>query len=388
MRWIDRWIIDGFVRFASGAVAALSSPARAHSNRISSDLCILVRRRTGCCARLLFDPLIKLMIPHLLSLVLFLPVCGMLVLLAIPNERPKAAARLGESRCTGDVRRVFAAVPGVQPERQRFSVCRAGAMDTVHRRAISGWPRWNFAADGVADDADSASSRRSVRGDPITERTRLYYAMLLLLETGVLGVFLSLDLFLFYIFWDSCSSRCIFLSASMAESGAAMRPSNSFLYTLLGSVFMLLGFLALYFQYGARLWRLYVRTQKLLSLNLAPHAEQWIFFALFLGFAVKIPMFPLHTWLPDAHTEAPTAGSVLLASSVAENGYLRILALLAPAASESFNQPWIVNTDGHAFPYRHHLWRACLPHPARLEAAWWHIPRLAISASARSAFSL
>jgi NADH-quinone oxidoreductase subunit M len=168
--------------------------------------------------------------------------------------------------------------------------------------------------------------------------------MLLLLETGVLGVFLSLDLFLFYIFWDVVLIPMYFLIGIYGGERRSYAAIKFFLYTLLGSVFMLLGFLGLYFQYGARYGSYTFELQKLLSLNLAPNVEQWIFIALFLGFAVKIPMFPLHTWLPDAHTEAPTAGSVLLASLLLKMGTYGFLRFSLPLLPKAASEPWIVNT--------------------------------------------
>ena len=93
---------------------------------------------------------------------------------------------------------------------------------------------------------------------------------------------------------------------------------------------MLLGFLALYFEYAAQYGVYTFDLQKLMSLNLPLRTEEWIFFALFFGFAVKVPMFPLHTWLPDAHTEAPTAGSVLLASLLLKMGTYGFLRFSLP----------------------------------------------------------
>jgi NADH-quinone oxidoreductase subunit M len=107
---------------------------------------------------------------------------------------------------------------------------------------------------------------------------------------------------------------------------------------------MLLGILALYFQYGARYGAYTFDIEKLLTLNLPLNIEQWIFFALFLGFAVKVPMFPLHTWLPDAHTEAPTAGSVLLASLLLKMGTYGFIRFSLPLLPKASSAPWIVNT--------------------------------------------
>ncbi|MDQ2944542.1 MAG: NADH-quinone oxidoreductase subunit M, partial [Acidobacteriota bacterium] len=178
----------------------------------------------------------------------------------------------------------------------------------------------------------------------VTDRAKLYYAMILLLETGIIGVFVSLDLFLFYLFWDVVLIPMYFIIGVFGGPRRSYAAIKFFLYTLLGSLFLLLGFLALYFQYGAATGIYTFELTTLMHANLPLGAQQWIFWALFLGFAVKVPMFPLHTWLPDAHVEAPTAGSVLLASlmlKMGTYGFIRFSLPMVPGASTT---PAVVNT--------------------------------------------
>jgi len=157
----------------------------------------------------------------------------------------------------------------------------------------------------------------------IKERVKEYYVFFLLLEVGMLGVFCALDLFLFYIFWEVMLVPMYFIIGVWGGPRKLYAAIKFFLYTLLGSVLMLLGIIALYFFAGDVLGE---RTFDIVKLHeLGPHTAvwswgQWVFLAFFLGFAIKVPMFPFHTWLPDAHVEAPTAGSVILAGVLLKMG--------------------------------------------------------------------
>ena len=156
----------------------------------------------------------------------------------------------------------------------------------------------------------------------IQDRTKEYYAWFLLLQTGMLGVFMSLDLFLFFVFWEAMLVPMYLLIGIWGGPRKLYAAIKFFLYTLFGSVLMLLGILFLYFQHHAETG---VYTFGLDALySTAPHitgtAALMLFLAFFLGFAIKVPMFPFHTWLPDAHVEAPTAGSVILAGVLLKMG--------------------------------------------------------------------
>ena len=170
----------------------------------------------------------------------------------------------------------------------------------------------------------------------ITERMKEYYVLFLLLESGILGVFLSLDAFLFYVFFEAVLIPMYFIIGIWGGPRRLYAAIKFFLYTLTGSVVMLLGLLALYFFHSQQYGFYSFEIAELMKLNLTPVAQQWIFWALFFGFAIKVPMFPFHTWLPDAHVEAPTAGSVVLASlllKMGTYGFIRFSLPLLPVGS-------------------------------------------------------
>lgn len=161
----------------------------------------------------------------------------------------------------------------------------------------------------------------------ITERTRLYFAMLLVMETAVLGVFCSLDLFLFFAMWELELIPMYFLIGLWGGPRREYAATKFILYTMLASAFMLLAFLAIYFLSTPHTFDLIVllENQNSLLANLAPWLQITLFICLFLCFAVKLPMVPFHTWLPDAHVEAPTAISVILAGVLLKMGAYGIM---------------------------------------------------------------
>src|SRR5579862_7896961 len=170
----------------------------------------------------------------------------------------------------------------------------------------------------------------------IQDRVKEYYAMFLLLETGMIGVFVSLDFFLFYVFWELVLVPMYFIIGVWGGPRKLYAAIKFFLYTLAGSVLMLLGILTLYFQYHEQFGKYTFEIANLMKLDMPLALQQWVFWAFFIGFAIKVPMFPFHTWLPDAHVEAPTAGSVILASvllKMGTYGFLRFSLPLLPRAS-------------------------------------------------------
>src|SRR5437762_128687 len=172
----------------------------------------------------------------------------------------------------------------------------------------------------------------------IEERTKEYYAMFMLLQVGMLGVFMSLDFFLFYVFWEVMLVPMYFIIGVWGGPRKLYAAIKFFLYTLTGSVLMLLGILTLYFRYAKDTGHYTFNLLDLMSHAGAwPFAMQvWVFAAFAIGFAIKVPMFPFHTWLPDAHVEAPTAGSVILAGvllKMGTYGFIRFSLPLLPRAS-------------------------------------------------------
>src|SRR5262245_33430434 len=160
----------------------------------------------------------------------------------------------------------------------------------------------------------------------IHDRLKEYFVFMLLLETGMIGVFVSLDLFLFYVFWEVMLIPMYFLIGVWGGERRIYAAIKFVLYTMIGSVLMLVAIIALYFMHGDATGTFtfsYPQIQSALAsgaMVLSPSIEFWLFVAFFLAFAVKVPLFPFHTWLPDAHVEAPTAGSVLLAGVLLKMG--------------------------------------------------------------------
>jgi NADH-quinone oxidoreductase subunit M len=177
----------------------------------------------------------------------------------------------------------------------------------------------------------------------IHERPREYFAWLLLLETSILGVFMSLDLLLFFIMWEIEVIPMYFLISIWGSGRREYSAIKYVLYTLLGSALMLAGILSLYFTTGSL--SLVDITNQGLGLVQAVMPAAAIFWLLFIGFAVKLPMFPLHTWLPDAHTDAPTAVSVILAGVLIKMGgygMIRLCVGFFPPVAQQYAQLLII----------------------------------------------
>jgi|SRR5579884_557037 len=174
----------------------------------------------------------------------------------------------------------------------------------------------------------------------IQDRVKEYYAFFLLLQTGMLGVFMALDFFLFYVFWEVMLVPMYFIIGVWGGPRKLYAAIKFFLYTLFGSVLMLLGILTLYYHYYSQFGTYTFDIQELTRMSIPLTMQKWVFWAFFLGFAIKVPMFPFHTWLPDAHVEAPTAGSVILAGvllKMGTYGFIRFsLPLLPDAAKDGF----------------------------------------------------
>ena len=173
----------------------------------------------------------------------------------------------------------------------------------------------------------------------IDKRVQLFMSMLLVMETAMLGVFVALDFVLFYVFWEAMLIPMYLLIGVWGGPNRLYAAIKFFLYTLAGSVLLLVAILALYFQGG--------HTFDILALSRGTYSASlpmWLFLAFFAACAVKVPMFPFHPWLPDAHVEAPTAGSVILASvllKMGTYGFLRFTLPMLPDATVSFTKPMI-----------------------------------------------
>ncbi|MEO8286712.1 MAG: NADH-quinone oxidoreductase subunit M [Chloroflexota bacterium] len=174
-----------------------------------------------------------------------------------------------------------------------------------------------------------------VSWEPIQKRVREYYMVILFLQAGMMGVFVSLDFFVFYIFWEIMLVPMALLIGIWGSSNRVYAAVKFFLYTLSGSLLMLVAIIALYLQHG---------TLDILMLQqLGPgdprDFQNWVFLAFAAAFAVKVPMWPFHTWLPDAHVEAPTAGSIILAGVLLKMGafgFIRFALPITPAGTATF----------------------------------------------------
>jgi NADH-quinone oxidoreductase subunit M len=277
---------------------------------------------------------------HLLSVILFTPLLGALLLLFIPRESQNL------HRLVGNLFGVLGFLVSL-PLILRFPTGSGG----YEFKESADWipsigAKYSLGADGISMLLVMLTTLLGMIAiasswSAIQQRTKEYYILLLLLQTGMLGVFLSLDFFLFYVFWEVMLVPMYFLIGVWGSERRLYAAIKFFLYTLAGSVIMLLAILALYFNYARTLPQGAIGTFDIPTLLAA--AQQfpdslkiWLFWGFFFAFAIKVPMFPFHTWLPDAHTEAPTAGSVILAGvllKMGTYGFLRFSLPLLPSDS-------------------------------------------------------
>src|SRR5262249_21685816 len=271
---------------------------------------------------------------HVLSVVLFTPLVGSVIALAIPRERDNAHRVLGN--LFGFLGLIVSLpllwwfrpdTPGFQFVENYEWIPSIGARYTVGIDGISLLLVMLTTLLGAISILSSWSA--------IQIRKKEYYLLFLLLQTGMLGVFLSLDFFLFYVFWEVMLVPMYFLIGVWGSDRRLYAAIKFFLYTLAGSVLMLLAILAVYFNYGktSGIYTFDIPALLQAATGFSPRLQWWLFWGFFFAFAIKVPMFPFHTWLPDAHTEAPTAGSVILAGvllKMGTYGFIRFSLLLLP----------------------------------------------------------
>jgi NADH-quinone oxidoreductase subunit M len=279
-----------------------------------------------------------------ITLAVFLPALGAIVVALVPRDRDRMVRGLGI---------LFTAVPlligiGIL---MGFEYGAPGAFGEGAREALqysvdASWisaigARYFVGLDGISLPLFFLTLLLSFlcmiytwRYLPEPGRPKAFVALLLLLETGMAGCFVAFDLVLFFVFWELVLVPMYFLIGMWGGPNREYAAIKFFLYTLFGSVFMLLGFLAMYFRADPHTFDMIALQQAGFSGTFATV----VFGALFLGLAIKVPMWPFHTWLPDAHTEAPTVGSVLLAGillKMGTYGFVRIaLPILPDAAHE------------------------------------------------------
>jgi NADH-quinone oxidoreductase subunit M len=280
---------------------------------------------------------------RLLTVVTFLPFAGALLLMLVPR-RHEAALRLG---ALGIALATFAvSLPlyfrfdGTSADYQFEEIARwMPTLGVTYHVGIDGISLLLVLLTTFLTPIALASSWHAIE-----ERSKEFAITLLLLETGMIGVFVSLDLFLFYVFWEAMLIPMYFIIGVWGGENRIYAAVKFVLYTMVGSVLMLLAILAVYYQHGA-VTGLYTFDLPTLARWVMPpgRAQSLMFLAFALAFAIKVPLFPLHTWLPDAHVEAPTAGSIILAGvllKMGTYGFLRFCLPLFPDASLAFG-PWI-----------------------------------------------
>jgi len=177
--------------------------------------------------------------------------------------------------------------------------------------------------------------------DPVNPKA--FLILILILETGMIGTFVAQDLVLFFVFFEVVLLPMFFMIAVWGGEDRRYASLKFFLFTLFGSALMLVSFLALFFLTGADTFSIAGLADAVAAGGVSHTAQLWIFGGMFLGFAIKVPMFPFHTWLPDAHTQAPTVGSVILAAvllKLGTYGFVRIAIPILPEAAVAW-APWI-----------------------------------------------
>jgi len=284
-----------------------------------------------------------------ITITTFLPIAGALVILLVPKDKDKMIRGLGVVIMS--LAFIGAAVIAFQ-----FDYGRSGELQFVQDAKwipVIG-ARYHVGIDGISMPLFVLTyllgllcAIYTARYVPSPGKTKAFVALTLLLITGMAGTFIAFDLILFFVFWELVLVPMYFLIAVWGSANRQYASIKFFLYTLFGSVFMLLGFLALYFNGpvvdGKHTFDLQALTAFGATGGYAHTFQLIVFGAIALGFAVKVPMWPFHTWLPDAHTEAPTIGSVLLAGimlKMGTYGFVRIALPMLPEAAQEW-APWI-----------------------------------------------
>ncbi|HWI41169.1 MAG TPA: NADH-quinone oxidoreductase subunit M [Verrucomicrobiae bacterium] len=254
----------------------------------------------------------------ILSLLVFLPAAGALALLPLWG-RHRAVRGTALAVALAELALAASLLPAAQQAPATFFI--RENLEWIPRFGI----RYLLGIDGISFPlvlltgfitvVAVSASWRGVR-----EKVELHYLLLLVMESGIVGVFLSLDLFLFYLFWEVMLIPMFLLIGIWGHGRRVYSAVKFFVYTMGGSLLMLLAILALYLLHGAQGGGYTFSVQDLAGTPLSPALSALLFAAFLLAFAIKFPLFPLHTWLPDAHTDAPTAGSIILAALLLKTG--------------------------------------------------------------------
>jgi NADH-quinone oxidoreductase subunit M len=269
----------------------------------------------------------------LLTAIVLLPAAGAVLAALVPRRRDELAMVVGVAASVGTAVLTVVALAHFKTN--------ADYQFVSHHMWITAWGiSWKLGLDGISLFLVVLTGLLfpiALLGPRVHHDKKAYVAWLLLLEAGCMGVFLALDLFLFFIFWEIVLVPMYFLIGGWGYENRVYAALKFFLYTMAGSGLMLVGILALAFLHQSHFGKLTFDLQTLASQqSFAESTARWLFLAFSISFAIKVPIFPLHTWLPDAHTEAPTAGSVILAGvllKLGTYGFLRFGLELFPKAA-------------------------------------------------------
>ncbi|MBE3576694.1 MAG: NADH-quinone oxidoreductase subunit M [Limnochordales bacterium] len=271
----------------------------------------------------------------MLTALVFLPLVGSLLLLLLPQENKPALRGVATFFAAVELLLSLVLLARFAPSQAEMQFVEKYAW--IPSLGIS----YHLGVDGVSLALVVMTALvtllAAVASYSIQERVKLFYSLLLLLETGMLGVFVALDYILFYVFWELVLVPMYFLIGIWGGPRRQYAAIKFFIYTLAGSVIMLVGIIALYFSAGMGTFDIIELQQA--GATLGSRLQWWIFLAFFLGFAVKVPIFPFHTWLPDAHVEAPTGGSMILAGvllKMGTYGFYRISLPTLPDGAQAF----------------------------------------------------
>jgi NADH-quinone oxidoreductase subunit M len=280
---------------------------------------------------------------HILSIVLFTPLAGLVLLLFIPGENKNAVRWWGNIAMFAGF---LVSLPlafwfaGEAPDQQFKFIEQHDWITSIGAQYFLGIDGISFLLIMLTTVLGFLSVLSSWTA--IQERAKEYYGMFLLLQTGMLGVFMALDFFLFYVFWEVMLVPMYFIIGVWGGPRKLYAAIKFFLYTLAGSVLMLLGILALYFRFHSDTGIYTFNVLALIQHTWPENLQFWVFWAFMIGFAIKVPMFPFHTWLPDAHVEAPTAGSVILAGVLLKMGTYGFVRFSLPLLPQASSNPKIV----------------------------------------------
>ena len=269
----------------------------------------------------------------MLTWLVLLPVVSALVVVLVPKSRKEVHLPLGIALSILPLALAAYVFYAFEPK--------AAAQFTEFHYWYEPWGiAWNLGIDGISMPMVVLTTLlvpiALAASTSITKRTKEFVVNTLLLEAGMIGAFVSLDLFLFFVFFEAILVPMYFIIGIWGSDRRIYAAMKFFIYTAFGSALMLAGIIALAVIHGQQTGAVSFNLSDLASLDLSAGTERWLFAAFALAFAIKVPLFPLHTWLPDAHTEAPTAGSILLAGvllKLGTYGLLRFNLLLFPKAA-------------------------------------------------------